>query len=347
MMDRSEQRRELLGLLERDYQGTRELMRSANGSVDRTRTFGFALVAALIGFAASDHILWAGLLAALASGLLAYLDGFHSWQYEAAVKHARRIERIHQLLYKAHTAAFNERDKRSLTVRAASFRPGVLTGQGRFTPRDLRYCLPIPILVLYPLLALAGIGIGAYESTRGATETVNARVVSGAAGTKTAAASLSVLLREEMSGQERGELAKLGAKMRRSADPGERQLGSFIDMLLNASPGLISTIVPALAHDGTGLERQAGALLAKALGGALLSGASIQSTVNDNHPQFTLNAPSFVFNAEGSSNSKPTGHKSSKQREPDTERHRKGGGQRPPSNHGEGPGEMKTLPYTP
>jgi hypothetical protein len=55
----------------------------------------------------------------------------------------------------------------------------VLTGQGRFkfTPRELRYSLPAPILILYVLLALGGVFIGTYESATGSTQTINARIL--------------------------------------------------------------------------------------------------------------------------------------------------------------------------
>lgn len=179
-MDRGEHHARFVGVLDRDYQSARNLMTSANGSIDRTRTFGFALVAALIGFTAANHTLWFGLLATLASGLLAYLDGIQSWRYEEASRHALRIERIQQLLYRAEVGIFNERDEKALNIKVYAFRPGVLTGQGRFTPRDLLYTLPRPILILYLLLAFAGAAIGTYESTTGSTTTVNARILSSA-----------------------------------------------------------------------------------------------------------------------------------------------------------------------
>lgn len=266
-MDGLEHRTEVRRLLDRDYESARDLMSSANGSIDRTRTFGFALVAALIGFTATNHTLWLGLLATLACGLLAYLDGFQSWRYEEAVKHARRIERIQQLLYRSHTAVFNERDEKSLRVKTAAFRPGVLTGQGHFGPRDLRYSLPVPIFILYLLLACAGVGVGVYESTTGSsTTTVNAHVFPSQEMHKNHPTDLAVLVRDAMSGGEQEKLAKLANEMSRSSRPGAHALGTAIDALLGGTPGAIASVFTALAQRGGSVEQQAGEIVSKALG---------------------------------------------------------------------------------
>jgi hypothetical protein len=350
-MDREERRTEVIGLLERDYQSARDLMSSANGSIDRTRTFGFALVAALIGFTAANHTLWLGLLAALACGLLAYLDGFQSWRYQEAVKHALRIERIQQLLYRAHTASFSERDEKSLSVRTAAFRPGVLTGQGDFTRSDIRHHLPKPILILYLLLAGAGIGIGIYANTTGSTTTVNARVLPSSEKHEHPPADLTVVVRDAMTGAQRAQLAKLAGEMRHSRRPSSDALGAAITALLNGTPGAAATVFSALAKQGGRVEQQAGDMISKALADAAVAaaraGGGTTTTVNNDQSHFSLNSPSFVFNAAPPS----TSTKEKETHGGSGEQHGDGGtangGTPGPRAHDETTSRSKTFPVTP
>lgn len=308
-MTRAEQRNEVLAILERDYQGARELMGASNGSIDRTRTFGFALVAALIGFSANSHILWPGLLAALACLLLAYLDGYHCWRYRQAVDHARRIERINQLVYKSHTSTLSEREAKSLELRAAAFLPGVLTGQGAYTFRDVRFCVPGPMLLLYTLLVIAGVGIGGYESTAGAsTQTVNARILRSP-GEHQAQLNPAVLARDAMTVGERQQLGRLIVQLRDSHDPAAVQFATAASALLSGIPSAAATIVTSLADRGTSLEQQAAGIIGKALADAAtaVAGPASETTVNNNHQDqshFSLNAPSLVLNLASPTSSK-------------------------------------------
>ena len=141
-MNRSERRAELLGLLQRDYETAREFLQNANLSVDRTRTFGLALIAALIGVTVTGHIFRLGLVAAAATMVVALVDGFHTWQYRHAEEHLERIERIYQLLYKAHIATLSSRESKWLEARIKSFRPGVFSNLKLFKVRELAYSRP-------------------------------------------------------------------------------------------------------------------------------------------------------------------------------------------------------------
>jgi hypothetical protein len=263
---------EFVGLLDRDYQSTRDLMNHANGSIDRTRTFGFALIAALIGFTAANHTLWLGALATLASLLIAYLDSTQCAQYQEATKHALRIERIQQLHYRGHVGIANEGDQKNLSRRTVAFRPGVLTGQGRlltgkqrFSFGNLRNTLPVPIQCLYILLAVAGVGIGIYESTTSTTTNVDAKVLSIPAPRRASAVDLTVAVRNTMTQDERGRLVKLADELRHSNLRGTHTLGSAITALLDGTPGAAARVFSALAKRGGGVEQQAGEILSKAL----------------------------------------------------------------------------------
>jgi hypothetical protein len=348
-MTRAEARAEVLGILERDYKGAQELIGNSNGSIDRTRTFGFALVAALIGFTASSHILWPGLLAALACLLLAYLDGFHCWRYKQAVEHARRIERVNQLLYKAHTGTLSKREAKSLKVREASFLPGVLTGQGAYTTRDVRYSVPVPMLLLYGLLAIAGIGIGIYETTAGAsTHTVNARILK-APEEHQVQPNLTVLIRNAMTPAERKHLARLIVQLHASQNPGAVQFAAAASGLLSGVPGAAATIITSLAHQATGLEQQAGEIISRALADAALTAASPgpQTTVNNSENDrsyFSLTGPSFVVNLAGSTSSEQKPAKNNNDTHTEHEQHTTPPG---PPQHTETTRTSSVLPYTP
>ena len=175
-MKRSERRAELLGLLQRDYETAREFLQNANLSVDRTRTFGLALIAALIGVTVTGHIFWLGLVAAAATMVVALVDGFHT-----AVPPRRgapqRIERIYQLLYKAHIATLSSRESKWLEARIKSFRPGVFSNLKLFKVRELAYSRPYPIFrLMYPLLLVAGVAAGFYAHSRQEAATVRVSV---------------------------------------------------------------------------------------------------------------------------------------------------------------------------
>jgi hypothetical protein len=295
---------EFAGLLDRDYQSARDLMNNANGSIDRTRTFGFTLIAALIGFTAANHTLWLGALATLAALLIAYLDSTECAKYQEATKHAVRIERMQQLLYRERVGTANDADVTNLSRRKVAFRPGVLSGQGRlltgsqrFSLGNLRNTLPVPIQCLYVLLAFAGLGVGIYESTVSSTTNVNARVLSAPEIRKAPATNLTVVVRDTMTRSEQGQLA---GELRHSSRPAAHTLSNTITAVLSGTPGAAAMVFSALAKQGGGMEQQAGEILSKALTDAAVaaadSGDGTETTVNNNQSRFSLNAPSFVLN---------------------------------------------------
>jgi hypothetical protein len=146
----------LLAIIEKDYAATRELMESALGSAGRTRTFGLALVGVLIGATLSSHLPLLGAATALIASLVALVDAFYSWQYERALGHARRIERIQQHLYRAYLRdPDNAHELRRLGSRLRSFRPGSASTLHRFRLRDAWYSSP-PVVFrgLYPAVII-------------------------------------------------------------------------------------------------------------------------------------------------------------------------------------------------
>jgi hypothetical protein len=302
-------REEFLGVLERDYQTAQRLMEGANGSVDRTRTFGFTLVAALIGFTFTDHILWLGLLAAAATFIVAYVDSYHCWEYKTAFKHAQRIERIDQLRYKAHLGKLNDRDMSSLEVRVGSFLPGVLSGSGHFKVyRELWYSLPRSLLVLYALLTLTGVGAGIYAESNAAHRERPLNIHVTASEPKIidpTAAVLAVLSRGQ-----REQLAKLAALLRRSHSSQDRTLAAQIAQLLEGTAGALGAIDSLTETSGAAAEKAIGIVL-DALSRAAAANLTYAPSTNINGPRFYFGGFALTLNAVKSgalSSCKPLSH---------------------------------------
>lgn len=286
-------RDEFLGVLERDYQTAQRLMEGANGSVDRTRTFGFTLVAALIGFTFTDHILWLGLLAATATFIVAYVDSYHCWEYQTAFKHALRIERIDQLRYKAHLGKLNDRDMSSLEVRVGSFLPGVLSGSGRFKVyRELWYSLPRSLLILYALLALAGVGSGIYAESNAAhgERPLNVHVLAAEQKVTNPAAAVFAALSQ----RQREQLAKLAALLRRSRSRQDRALAGQVTQLLTGVAGSIDAIDSLTGTSGAA-EKAIGIIL-DALSRATPANLTYAPSTSINGPRFSFGGFALTLN---------------------------------------------------
>jgi hypothetical protein len=280
-----ERRSEFLGILERDYQAAQALMQSSNGSVDRTRTFGFALVAALIGFTLTDHIIWLGFLAAIATLVVAYVDSYHCWEYQTAFKHALRIERIDQLRYKAHLGRLNDRDMSSLEVRVGSFLPGVLAGSGRFKVyRELWFSLPRSLLFLYVLLVLVGAGAGVLAEGDGQKPgpiDIHVKADEHEASNRSAAVQLA------LTHDERQQLAKLATLLRNSSSLRDQALATQIKRFLMSLPETISAI-GSLDVSGSTTSRRALKIILDAL-------ARTASTSPTPPPRTYIAGPQFSF----------------------------------------------------
>jgi len=154
----------LLKQVDADYESTIKILDSANASVDRTRTFGLALVGVLVSITLTSGLLWLGVATSVSAGLVMLADGYYSWQYGVALQHARRIERIKQAEYRVDVGGSNPRaDALLLLRRLRAFRPGGLTGLHRFKWKSAWYAPPAPIFRgLYPLLIVGSLAAGFY-----------------------------------------------------------------------------------------------------------------------------------------------------------------------------------------
>ena len=86
--------KELVRILEVDYEKTTQAIESVNGSSFTIRGWGMTLVAGLIGLTFQAQYWEIALLAMVVTLLLAFVDGYHSWLYGKVLQHANNIESV-------------------------------------------------------------------------------------------------------------------------------------------------------------------------------------------------------------------------------------------------------------
>jgi hypothetical protein len=179
---------DLLEIIRRDHEAAGRLARGASSSVDRTRTFGLTLVAAVVGFSLTSHTWELSAAGVLLGAAIAVVDGFYSWQYERSVEHIRRIEAIEALRYKSllppgrsarsdlpGAARQGEagRPRTRLESKVRGFKPGVYSELKKFRIRELRYLQPFPVFRgLYPAVIVASLLAGVFAYTGSSSTTV-------------------------------------------------------------------------------------------------------------------------------------------------------------------------------
>lgn len=182
---------ELLEIIQRDHEAAGRLAGGASASVDRTRTFGLTLVAAIVGFSLTSHTWELSAAGVLLGAAIAVVDGFYSWQYERSVEHIRRIEAIEALRFKAlqpprrgarsdSPSGVRHGDAGRPPIRLESkvrgFKPGVYSELKKFRIRELRYLQPFPVFRgLYPAVIVASLLAGIFAYT-GRSETTVVRL---------------------------------------------------------------------------------------------------------------------------------------------------------------------------
>ena len=93
------EQKELVRLLELDYEKTTKLIEGIIGSSFTVRGWGIALISALIGLTFQAARWEIAGLAIVATFLIALVDGYHSWLYSKILRHAQKIEAIVTLYY--------------------------------------------------------------------------------------------------------------------------------------------------------------------------------------------------------------------------------------------------------
>src|SRR5689334_10503466 len=93
------EQKELVRVLEVDYEKTTKLTEGVVGSSFTIRGWGIALISALIGLTFQASRWEIAALAIVVTLLIALTDAYHSWLYGKILRHAQNIEHILALYY--------------------------------------------------------------------------------------------------------------------------------------------------------------------------------------------------------------------------------------------------------
>ncbi len=151
--------RELVRLLERDYDQTSEFIRSVVGTASTTRGWAVTVWLALLGVAVQQERPALALLAGATIVPFALLDAYHSWLYGQALRHARGIEDLSASYYRAVERGEDDEDLMfDFQVAIAAHRFGLYSQFRRFSVPELRAARPKLVFQwFYPGLFIAAI----------------------------------------------------------------------------------------------------------------------------------------------------------------------------------------------
>jgi hypothetical protein len=155
--------KEIVRVLELDYEKTTKEIESILGSSFTIRGWGIALSSALIGltFQAQDWEI--AVLAIIVTLLIAFVDGYHSWLYAKVLQHANNIETVMRFYYAfLARGAIDPQAHRDFLVKIESHRFGRFTEIHKgFGLRNLREARPrLVILTLYATLLACAVVSG-------------------------------------------------------------------------------------------------------------------------------------------------------------------------------------------
>jgi hypothetical protein len=98
-MNKEDTQKELVRVLELDYEKTTKAIESIISSSFTVRGWGITLSSALIGLTFQTQHWEIAVLAAVVTLLIAFVDGYHSWLYAKVLQHANNIETIMRRYY--------------------------------------------------------------------------------------------------------------------------------------------------------------------------------------------------------------------------------------------------------
>jgi hypothetical protein len=156
------ERKEMLRLVELDYQRTSDLIERLTGIGTALRGAVIAAWVAIIAFAVNGKPIY-GLLASGLAAAVWIADGYNAFVADTATDHARVVERISALYYGALARSEDDEDAfADLDVALAGLRFGIYTNLGRHHLRDIWFANPRTIFRgLYPVLIVGGIVVAA------------------------------------------------------------------------------------------------------------------------------------------------------------------------------------------
>jgi len=178
--------KELLRVLELDYEKTTKEIEDILSSTFTIRGWGIALISALIGFTLQANHWGIAALAVVVTLLIAFVDGYHSWLYARVLRHANNIEAVIRYYY-AFLARGDVDDQARIDFLAKiqAHRFGRFTEiKKSFTFSNLREARPGYVIVaLYATLLLCATvsGVVAFWSNKHPAPTFGCTQIPGAA----------------------------------------------------------------------------------------------------------------------------------------------------------------------
>jgi len=290
--------RERIRLVELDYDKTNEFIKGVIGTSAALRGSAITLWLALLGFAFQQDLVVLAGLAGVVAMVFWVVDGYHGWLYSEAATHLRAVERVLTAYFAALARGDDDEDViTDFGIDLQVHRPGLFLHIRK--PNWLTFLLVARPRVVYRgvypfLVVLAGvaaIAIGPFEAGKKEKEAVTHNPSTAIVSTLTVS--------------QRAYLTKLSIDLRRSRNPGDRQLWTYLGELLRGAPGAVASI-ESLTQAAHSLSQRALAFLLEAASDAGLS-ATVGATVNVNNshvdksrvnnsrvtgPEFTFGSPS-------------------------------------------------------
>ena len=177
-------RKELIRIVELDYEQTTKLVEGVVGTSATIRGWGITIVVALMGLTFQTGLWQMAALAAVATVLIWLMDGYHSWIYAKILRHAQNIERVLGLYYVSLARGADDPDAHidfEVALRAHRF--------GRFAEfrkfglmtlmRDARPRVVLVVLYLTLLICSAVCGILVLSSKQSNASKFECTAVSG------------------------------------------------------------------------------------------------------------------------------------------------------------------------
>lgn len=153
------EQKELVRLLEVDYDKTTKLIEDIVGSSFTIRGWGIALISALIGLTFQAQQWKVAGLAVVVIFLIAFVDGYHTWLYSKILLHSRKIERVMGLYYASLARGEDDpRARREFEVAILAHRFGRFSEIQKFRIRDVHP--RFVILTLYLTLLICAVASG-------------------------------------------------------------------------------------------------------------------------------------------------------------------------------------------
>lgn len=176
--------KELVRVLELDYEKTTKAIESILSSSFTIRGWGIALSSALIGLTFQAQHWEIAVLAVVVTLLVAFVDGYHSWLYAKVLQHANNIETIMRYYYAFLARGdVDEQARLDFLGKLLAHRFGRFTEIRKgFTLANLREARPRCVIVtLYATLLLCATvsGILTFSSTKHPAPTFGCTPVPG------------------------------------------------------------------------------------------------------------------------------------------------------------------------